>query len=327
MNRPLLSLVVVALGLLLVPGCGKDSAAEKGGGSSPKSIRLAVIPKGTTHVFWQAVEAGAKDAGRELGVEVLWKGPLKEDDRAQQIQVVQQFIQQKVDGIALAPLDHTALAAPVAQAMKAGIPVVVFDSGLDGAPGKDFVSFVATDNTEGGRMAGRELARLLDDKGKTALLRYLVGSASTHEREEGFLSVVKSKPGLQSIADNVYAGASAGEAKTKSLNMVDKLKEADGIFASNESATNGMLMALRQAGLAGKKKFVGFDASPPLVEALAKGEIDALVIQNPRRMGDLAVRALVRRLRGETVEAVVDTGAVLATRANMANPDIAPLLK
>jgi ribose transport system substrate-binding protein len=285
-----------------------------------------VIPKGTTHEFWKAIRAGADRAGAELGVEVLWKGPLKENDRAAQIQVVQQFVNQKVAGIALAPLDLRALVQPVAAAKDAGIPVVIYDSGLEGAPGKDFVSYVATDNVKGGRLGGEELARLVGPSGKVVLLRYQVGSASTMEREQGFLEVVQRQAGIQILSDNRYAGASAGEAKTQALNMLDVLKAADGVFCSNESATNGMLLALRQEGLAGKIKFVGFDASPPLVEALRNGEIHALVLQDPRDMGHRAVTTLVRHLRGEPVDAKIDTALAVATRANMDDPAIQPLL-
>jgi len=133
--------------------------------------KIAVIPKGTTHVFWKSVEAGARAAGEELGVDIVWKGPLKENDRAQQIAIVEQFLTEGVAGIVLAPLDDTALRRPVQTAMQKKIPVVIIDSALRGEPGKDFVSFVATDNRKGGRLAGEELARLLNGQGRLVLLR------------------------------------------------------------------------------------------------------------------------------------------------------------
>src|SRR4051794_18960471 len=121
-------------------------ASASGGGAGK---RIAVIPKGTTHVFWKSVEAGARKAAGEAGVEMIWKGPLKEDDRAEQIKVVEQFVSEGVSGIVLAPLDKEALARPVSSAMGRNIPVVIFDSALTGDAGKDFVSFVATDNKKG----------------------------------------------------------------------------------------------------------------------------------------------------------------------------------
>ena len=284
--------------------------------------KIAVIPKGTTHSFWKSVEAGARQAAQELGAEIIWKGPLKEDDRAQQIAVVQQFVSSGVDAILLAPLDDTALRNPVRSAGEHNIPVVIFDSALKGEAGKDFVSFVATNNRRGGELAGAELARLLNGKGKVVLLRYAEGSASTAEREAGFLSVIEQHPGITLIVDNRYGGATISSAQDASMNLIDKIREADGIFCPNESSTQGMLLALRQTGLAGTKTFVGFDSSSFLLAALNKGEIQALVAQNPTRMGYLAVTTVMKHLRGEQVEQAIDTGCVLVTKANRHTPEV-----
>ena len=289
--------------------------------------RIAVIPKGTTHVFWKSVEAGAQAAGKEFGVEIVWKGPLKENDRAQEIAIVEQFVTEGVSGIVLAPLDDTALKRPVAMAMEKKIPVVIIDSALKGEPGKDFLSFVATNNRKGGTMGGTRLAELLGGKGKVSLLRYQVGSASTDEREAGFMEALAKYPDIRLVVDNRYAGATAGEAKTAAMNMIDNLKESDGVFCPNESSTFGMLLALRQNNLAGKIKFVGFDTSPVLLDALKKGEINALVAQDPQKMGYLGVKALVEHLRGQKVDAVVDTGVALVTPDNLASPEIKKILQ
>ena len=249
------------------------------------------------------------------------------EDRAQQIQLVQQFTAQHVAGIALAPLDHTALAAPVKAAMAAGIPVVIYDSGLDGTPGSDFLAYIATDNVKGGTIGGDELARVLGASGNVVLLRYMVGSASTAQREQGFLAAMAKNAGMKVLVDNRYAGATGGEAKTAALNLMGELRKAQGVFCSNESATYGMLLALRQENLAGKIRFVGFDSSPPLVEALKAGEIDALVVQDPRKMGALAVQTLEAHRKGQKVEASIDTGVVLVTREKLSDPAIQKLLE
>jgi ribose transport system substrate-binding protein len=289
-------------------------------------MKIAVIPKGTTHIFWKSVEAGARLAGKELGVEIIWKGPLKENDRAQQIAIVEQFVTEGISGIVLAPLDNTALQRPVAAAMAKKIPVVIFDSGLKGEAGKGFVSFVATDNKRGGNLGGEHLVKLLEGKGNVVLLRYQVGSASTMEREEGFLEAVGKMKDLRITVDNRFAGATAGEAKTASMNIVDKLKEANGIFCPNESSTFGMLLALRQMNLAGRIRFIGFDTSPPLIEALRSGEIDALVAQDPTLMGYQGVKTLVAKLQGKEVPKSIDTGVRLITRENLNTPEIKKLL-
>lgn len=331
--RPGSALLPALLSLTLLSACSNDSTAASdagassgGTGAADSRPTIAMIPKGTTHVFWNTVEEGARRAADELGVELIWKGPLEENDRAQQIQVVQQFTSQGVDGVVLAPLDYRALVSPVAQARSLNIPVVIFDSGLDGTPGDDYVSYVATDNFAGGRMAGEFLSEQVG-AGKIVLLRYLVGSQSTDERERGFLEAIAENDQLEVLVDNRYAGPTMGDAKNAALNMLDALKEADGVFCPCEPVVVGMLLALRQEGLLDELVLVGFDASPPLVEGMASGEIDALVVQDPRKMGYLAVETMVRHLNGEEVDANVDTGAVLATPENMDEPEIRKLLE
>lgn len=291
-----------------------------------ETIELAVIPKGTTHPFWKTVEAGARKAAEELGVKMNWRGPLKEDDRAQQIALVQQFVGSKVSGIVLAPLDASALVGPVRSANEGKIPVVIMDSALKGDAGKDFASFVATDNRKGGEVGGHELARLLGGKGKVVLLRYTEGSASTNDREEGFLSVMKQHPGIEVTVSNRYGGATISSSQDAAMNLIDKIREADGIFCPNDPTTTGMLLALRQNGLAGKKKFVGFDASNNLLAALKKGEVDALVAQNPYKMGYLSVKTIVAVIRGEKFEQRVDTGCELVTKDNLETPSVKSIL-
>lgn len=293
---------------------------------SAADLKIAVIPKGTTHSFWKSVEAGAKQAGKELGVEVIWKGPLKEDDRAQQIGVVQQFVSDNVSAIVLAPLDDTALRGPVISAKERKIPVVIIDSALKGEAGKDFASFVATDNRHGGQMGGEELARVLGGKGKVVLLRYAEGSASTTEREAGFLEVMKKNPGITVTVDNRYGGATVSSAQDTAMNLLDKIRDADGIFCPNESTTFGMVLALRQAGLSGKKKFIGFDTSPALLQALNKGDVQGLVAQNPNRMGYLGVATAVHAIRGDKVDTRIDTGCELVTATNQNEPAIKTIL-
>lgn len=289
-------------------------------------LEIAVIPKGTTHSFWKSIEAGARKAGKEEGVQITWRGPLKEDDRAQQIGLVQQFVGSKVSAIVLAPLDATALASPVRAAAQANIPVVIIDSGIKAELGKDYVSFVATDNRKGGELAGEELARILGGKGKVVLLRYSEGSESTAEREEGFLSVMKKNPGIEMTVTNRYAGATISQAQDSAMNLIDKIKDADAVFCPNESSAVGMLFALRQNGLAGHKKFVGFDASATLLQALKKGEIQALVAQNPQQMGYLGVKTAVAALRKQKFDTRIDTGCVLVTKENMDQPEIKTVL-
>lgn len=313
-------------------GCRKaGSPGESGVGATtttaPSMLTIAVIPKGTTHVYWRAVHAGADWAARDFNVNIVWKGPVLENDRAQQIAIVEQFVSEGLDGIVVAPLDNVALKRPIDDAMARHIPVVIFDSALEGDVGKDFVSFVATDNRHGGEMAGDELARLLDNKGKIVLLRYGEGSASTLDREAGFLDAIAKHPDMTMLVKNRYAGPTAGDAQNTALEMADQLRAADGVFASNESAATGMLLALRKLGLNGKLKFVGFDSSDKLLEGLNDGDIQALVLQNPKMMGYLAMQQCVNALRGQPVTPHIDSGAALLTRDNINTPEMQKLLE
>jgi len=307
--------------LVCVTACSKRASDGK--------VTIAVIPKGTSHVFWQSIHAGAAKAAKELDVSIVWRGPLREDERESQISEVERFVTTGVSGVVLAPLDEVALAQPVADAKRNGIPVVVIDSGLKG---NDYVSFVATDNRLAGRLAGDHLARLLHDKGRVVLLRYAEGSESTIQREEGFLEAIKTHPGLQIVSANQYGGADVEGAYKKSEALLSGLKrgdgslDVDGIFTPNESTTLAMMRVLVDNGWAGKVKFVGFDASDTLVKGMRDGNIDALVLQDPVKMGYLGVKTIVAHLRGNPVEKRIDTGVKLVSRDRMDDPEMQELL-
>jgi ribose transport system substrate-binding protein len=320
----LIFLVFLGIFFLVLVGCRSERTAA-GGGTTSRTYKIAVIPKGTTHEYWKAVQAGAIKAGRELGVEIFWKGPQKEDDRSQQIQVVEDFISRKVDGIVLAPLDDRALVRPVDEARQEGIPVVIIDSNLQG---ENYLSFVATDNYQGGVIAARRLAEIMGKKGKIFLIRYLEGSASTTFREQGFLdTMTKEYPEIEFLVKDQYAGTTTESAYQLTENLLSRFPQVEGIFAPNESSTFGALRALQEAGLAGKIKFVGFDSSAKLIEALKNKELHGLVLQDPVKMGYLGVKILVDYLQGKPIEKRIDTGVKLATPENMETLEIKALLQ
>jgi ribose transport system substrate-binding protein len=315
-------LVAVALALgLVASACG-------GGGSAPAGRKqIAVIPKGTTNEFWKAIHAGAVKAANERGgVDIIWKGPIREDDRDEQIKIVENFVSKGVDGIVLAPLDDQALVPVLNDAKGRGIPVVIFDSSVKW---DDYVSFVATDNYKAGALGAERLAEVMGGKGDAILLRYAEGSASTMEREAGFLDTIKTHPGINVVSSNRYAGATVEPAYAAAENLLSTYKTVQGMFTPNESTTLGTLLALRAAGRldgASGVKLVGFDAGDKLVEALEKGDLYGLVLQNPLRMADLAVNALLDSLAGKTVDKRIDTGEYMITPQNMKQPDMDALL-
>ena len=336
MKPTLLATALIAVTAILV-GCngGSDKTASgTTGGTGAKAeggkkLRIAVIPKGSTHEYWKSLHEGANKASDELGdVEILWKGPLTEDDKASQIETVESFISTGVDGIVLAPLDDDALVAPVDEAAGKNIPTVVIDSPLK--DGNKSISLVATDNEKGGMIAGQELAKLIGDKGSVIVLKYQEGSASTMLREKGFFDEMKKHPNIKVVAQ-LYGGVTSDSAQAKAENMIQPLKKGDGlsvdgIYAVNESTTFGMLLALQEANVAGKVKFVGFDASPKLIDGLKAGQVDGLIVQDPRKMGYLGVKTVVDKIKGKPVEAKVDTGVTFVTKANMDTTDVAALI-
>jgi ribose transport system substrate-binding protein len=319
------------ISLLALTACGGGTPAPASGGASDTSkLTIAVIPKGTTHVFWQSIRAGAEKAGAELGVNIVWRGPLREDDRDAQVSEVENAVSRGVSGICLAPLDESALVQPVQEAGAKKIPVVIFDSGLKGS---DYVSFVATDNLKGGRMGGERLAQSLGGKGKVLLLRYAEGHDSTGKREQGFLDAMKDNPGIDVVSSNQYGGADVEGAYKKAESLLSTFKKPDGslgidgIFTPYESVSFAMLRVLQDNGWVGKVKFVGFDASPNLVKGMKDGAIDGLVVQDPVNMGYLAVKTMVSHIKGQPVEKWIDTGVHVATQQNMDTPEIKPLVE
>ncbi len=304
-------------------GCGSgdpDSNRPK----KDSQLEIAVIPKGTTHEFWKSIHTGAQQAASEFGVEILWKGPQKEDDRAQQITVVEDFINRGVDGIVLAPLDDRALMRPVSDAVGEKIPVVIIDSALQG---EDFISFVATDNYRGGMLAGKRMGELLQGRGDIFLIRYQEGSASTMKREAGFLDMVKEGfPRMNFLVQDQYAGSTTETAYQLAENLLNRFPDVDGIFCPNESSTFGTLRALQEAGKAGEIIFIGFDSSPKLIQGLQDGHIQGLVLQDPVKMGYLGVRQMVLHLKGQPIDKRIDTGVYMVTKENMTDPRMQSLL-
>ena len=314
--------------LSLLVGCGGTSN-DGASAAKPKRDKLliAVVPKATSHEFWKSVHAGAVKGALEADVDIVWKGPITESDREAQINLVQDFVAQGVDGICLAPLDSQALIPVVQEARAVAIPTLIFDSGLDNA--EEIISFVATDNYHGGQIAARHLGKLLDGKGRVIVLRYAVGSQSSEQREEGCLETLKKEfPEIEILSSNEYAGDSADKALVKSQQLLLSFGDrVDGVFTPAQHVSTGMLRALEEQGLAGKVKFVGLDAGPELVQALRTGKMHGIVLQDPVGMAQLAVMTMAAYLRGEKVEPRISTGETLATPENMNEPDIKKLLE
>src|SRR5579864_6339607 len=290
--------------------------------TSPKKI-IAMVPKATSHLFWVSVQAGAMTAGRDLGVEVVWNGPTTETEYSRQIEIVDSMIARHVDGLAIAAQDRTALDASLDRAATAGIPVTIFDSGVDST---NYMTFVATNNYEAGQMAARKLAELLHGKGSIAMVLHVPGSFSTMERERGFEEATANEfPQIQ-IVQKQYGMSDRSKAMAAAENILTAHPDLDGIFASTEPSSVGTALALKSRRLNGKIKFVAFDATESMIDDLKEGTIDALVVQDPFRIGYEAVQTLVDKLHGKTPPKRIDLSAHVIVKSDLEKPDVKLLL-
>ncbi len=311
MNRRTAFFLIVLTGALLT-ACNRSD-----------QTRIGVVPKAVAHLFWQSVHAGAEAAAREEGVVIEWKGPPTETDFSRQIEIVDSMINARVDGIVLAPTEATSLVTVVERAAREGIPVAIFDSGLNS---DEYVSFVATNNYEAGVLAARELGRLLDGRGTVAMVKMVPGSSSTMERERGFEeTLAKEFPGIKKVAEQ-YCMSDRSKALAMTENMLTAHPDLDSVFASAEPATVGAAQAFKSREAAGKVKLVGFDSSESIEKDLRDGVIDALVVQDPFGIGYQAVKAVVAKIHGETPPKRIDSPATVVTRENVDEPEIDKLL-
>ncbi len=299
-------------------------AAFTGGACNRDRRKLiAVIPKATSHIFWISVRAGAEAAGKEFNVDVLWNGPAQETEYDRQIQIVDSMVARHVDGIAVAVAERTALVQPIDRAVDAGIPVTVFDSDVDS---KKYTTFLATNNYEAGQMAARTLAKLIDGKGRVAIIAHAPGSASTMDRERGFEDVMKAEyPGI-SIVARQFGMSDRAKARAATENILTANPNLDGLFASAEPSSLGAALALKSLGRAGKTRFVAFDSSDSMIADLRAGVIDAMVMQDPYHMGFEAVKTLVDKLNGKTPPARIDLHAKVITKADLDTKEVQQLL-
>jgi ribose transport system substrate-binding protein len=309
------ALVAVAIGY----GCN----GGKSGPATPVPMTIAVVPKGQTHVFWQTVRAGAEAGGREAGVAIVWSAPQLETDFSGQASIVEDFVNRKVAAIVLAPSHQKSLVPAAERAVAAGIPLIVIDSRLDS---ELVTSYVATDNTQGGVLAARAMGKALGGKGKVAIVGIAAGAGSGIERETGFQDTIQKEfPGIK-VVGLQYTDSDRTKGLTVAEDFLTRYPDLAGLFGSNESSAVGAFRAVENRGLKGKVKVVGFDSSSDLLEGLRDGAIDALVVQNPYRIGFEGVRTAVAAVRKQPVEKRVDTGTVVVTRENIDDPEVAKVL-
>jgi ribose transport system substrate-binding protein len=315
---PKLRPACLLLMLVVLGGC----AGRPSGPSAPgTTLTIAVVPKSVAFDFWLSVKGGAEKAAQENGATIVWRGPSDERDVAGQISTLEDFINSKVDAIVMAACDSKALAPIVRKARAAKIPVITIDSGVDDKT----VPVVATDNVKGARIAADTLVKLIGGKGKVGLIPFVAGAATSTMRENGFKEELKKYPAVK-LASVLYSESDAAKGMSVTENMLTSIPDLAGIFAANEPGAIGAARAIEQRKLAGKVKLVAFDAADSEIEALRRGTIQALIVQNPFKMGYEGVQAAVKAIHGEQGPLYTDTGVAVVTKQNLDTPEIKALL-
>jgi ribose transport system substrate-binding protein len=324
MKKSTLIPALLGIAAVLISGCNKKTADN---GNAPAAetkaqYTIAVIPKGTTHIYWQSVKAGAEQAAKEFNCNILWNGPERETDRERQIQIVEDFIVQKVDGVVLAPLDKDALVPSVEELAAKKIPCAIVDSGVATS---NYVTFAATDNYHGGVLAAERMGQILGGKGNLLVLKYVPGSASTTDRENGFIDTIGKEFPDMKIVDSKYGQDTVETALSAAEDMLTRNKDVQGFYACNAPTAVAALQALQSQNRP-EIKMVGFDAEKALIDGLKAGQIDALIVQNPFKMGYEGVKAVVMSIQGKPVEKKIDTGVAVVTKDALDKPEIKTLL-
>lgn len=318
MNRAICALVTASIVALV--GCGGPE--EAGAPEEQARYTIAVVPKGLGHQFWATVKAGADAAGREFDAKILWNGPAQETEVVKQINIIQDMITRGVDAIVMAACDENALVDTIQNAIDAGIPVITIDSGVQ----SDLpISFIATDNIKGAQEAANALAELIGGEGEVGLMPFVPGAATSEMRENGFREGLKEYPDIE-LVSTIYSYSDTARAVASVEDMMTANPGLDGLFAANEAGAIGAVQALEAADKAGEIKLVAFDASPDQIKALERGTIQALIVQDPFRMGYEGVKSAIDHIEGREVPERIDTGVTVVTADNLNEPEIQKLL-
>lgn len=278
-----------------------------------ETVLLSMKGPGAGNPFWAAVEAGAQEKAKELGVDLVVLAPPEESDVQSQISQVEDQLAKNIDALAIAPTDPNALAPIVDKAKAAGVGVVFIDTkGIN-----DGVTFIGTNNEAGAALAAEFICKSVEKGSDVAILQGIITQSTGQARADG------SKKGLTDCGMNVVAEQPAdwdtAKAQTAMENIITGNPNLKAVFASNDNMALGAVQALKAANILDKVMVVGFDANPNAAESILAGEMTATVAQNPMNMGRFGVENALKVKKGETIDAVIDTGTVLVTKENAAD--------
>ena len=312
-NSYLVPAILIVSAVLFVSGVVKKIRASE---KTEHGKVIAVIPKGTANMWWNTVYQGALKAAEKHHCRIIWSGPETETDRERQIQAVDDVLIQKVDAVVLGPNDFKALARSVGKIADRKIPCIIIDSPVNS---DRYDAFAGTDNYAGGAQAARRLGKAIGGNGKVILMHYIQNSASTEERARGFKETLKKEfPGISLAAEQYNTLGTVEDARQKTADMLTKNSDVKGVFAVNHPSSVGAYKALQANRLAGKVRYVGFDSDPVLLEGIDRGEVDALVVQNPFEIGYRGVALAMDKLAGKPVARNNKVPSMIVDRKNLA---------
>jgi ribose transport system substrate-binding protein len=306
--------------LFFFAGCGQETSISEPP-SGPTHV-IAVLPKLTNTVYWQSVLAGAKEAGKDYGYEIIFDGPDRETNYARQVQIVDNVIARHVEGVVLAPVDRQNLVPSVDKLNELNIPCVIVDSGLDAV---HFLSFASTDNYQGGVLAAQQMGHVLGGKGNVLVVRHIAGSHAAVKRVSGFMDTISNDfPGIK-IVDSQSGQDSAVIAKQVTEEMLQRNPDVQGLFACNVDMSVGALRALQEQNRT-EVKMVAFDPDKSLLDGLRSGQVAAIIVQDPYKMGYEGVKVVALHNKGQSSPRLIDTGVAVVTSEKLTDPQIMRLL-
>lgn len=318
-------LVAGAMALALVVGaCGGNAAVapSNGSGSGAKPY-IAIVSKGSQHQFWQAVQKGATDEAAAKGATITYEGPASESEVDKQLTMLQTALDKKPQAICFAALDSKAATPLLEKAKAAGIPVVGFDSGVD----SDIpVTTVSTDNIAAAGEAADQMAKLIGESGKVAVIVHDQTSQTGTTRRDGFVNRMKEKyPNIEVVAVEYGAGDPVKSADLAKAIMT-KYPDLKGFFGANEGSAKGVLNALKETGKEGKIVAIGYDSGQQQIDAIKSGIEAGAITQNPVGIGAKCVDAALDAIAGKTLPKNIDTGYYWYDKTNIDSPEIQAVL-
>ena len=320
-KRALKALAGAAAVAVALAGCASEG--ETPGGNTPEEKPyVALISKGFRHQFWQAVKAGAEQAGKEFNVTVTFEGAQEEGNVEQQIQLLQTVLDKKPDAVGFAAIDSQAAGPLMQQAKTDNIPVIAFDSGVDSdVP----VTTASTDNLAAAAEAAKHMADLIGHSGKIAMVVHDQTSVTGVQRRDGFVDYMKKNEPNITIVDIQYSGDPL-KATDLAKAMIAANPDLKGLYGSNEGAAIGIVHAVQELGIEGKLKVIGFDSGKDQIDAITSGLMAGAITQNPVGIGYETVKAAVAIIKGQTVPKNIDTGFYWYDKTNIEDPKIAAVL-